>query len=68
MNVLELARRLCGGDERPAATSQARRRGFRTATRFIAIEYLRMSKLKHLPANPLQLAMPKVGGLTYRCL
>ena len=28
MKVLELARRLCGDDERPAATSQARRQRF----------------------------------------
>ena len=49
---------------------QAKRaaRGFKTATHFIAIAYLRMSKLKHLPANPLQLAMPKPGVLTHRCL
>ena len=49
---------------------QAKRaaRGFRTATHFIAIAYLRMSKLKQLPANPLQLAMPKAGVLTHRCL
>ena len=49
---------------------QAKRaaRGFRTATYFIAIAYLRMSKLKHLPANPMQLAMPQAGGLTHRCL
>ena len=49
---------------------QAKRaaRGFRTATHFIAIAYLRMSKLKHLPGNPLQLAMPKAGVLTHRCL
>ena len=47
---------------------QAKRaaRGFRTATHFIAIACLRMSKLKHLPANPLQLAMPKAGVLTHR--
>ena len=49
---------------------QAKRaaRGFRTATHFIAIAYLRMSKLKHLPSNPLQPAMPRGGGLTHRCL
>ena len=49
---------------------QAKRaaRGFRTATNFIAIAYLRMSKLKHLPSNPLQLAMPQVGVLLHRCL
>ncbi len=28
-------------------------RGFRTIRNFIAIAYLRMSKLSHLPANPL---------------
>jgi len=40
---------------------QAKRaaRGFRTASNFIAIAYLRMSKLKHLPINPLQPAMPQ---------
>ena len=49
---------------------QAKRaaRGFRTATYFISIAYLRMSKLKHLPSNPMQLAMPQAGGLTHRCL
>ena len=37
---------------------QAKRaaRGFRTASNFIAIAYLRMSKLKHLPAHPFALA------------
>ena len=34
-------------------------RGFRTATIFIAIAYLRMSKLKHLPSNPLEPALPE---------
>lgn len=49
---------------------QAKRaaRGFRTASHFIAIAYLRMSKLKHLPANPLQPAMPQPGVLIHRCL
>jgi len=49
---------------------QAKRaaRGFRTATYFIAIAYLRMSKLKHLPSNPMQPAMPQGGRLTHRCL
>ena len=49
---------------------QAKRaaRGFRTASNFIAIAYLRMSKLKHLPSNPLHLAMPQAGVLTHRCL
>ena len=49
---------------------QAKRaaRGFRTATHFIAIAYLRMSKLKHLPCNPMQPAMPQGSGLTHRCL
>ena len=40
---------------------QAKRaaRGFRTASNFIAIAYLRMPKLKHLPAHPFALAAPK---------
>jgi transposase len=40
---------------------QAKRaaRGFRTSTNFIAIAYLRMSKLKHLPAHPFALAAAK---------
>ena len=40
---------------------QAKRaaRGFRTASSFIAIAYLRMSKLKHLPAHPFAPAMTK---------
>ena len=40
---------------------QAKRaaRGFHTAINFIAIAYLRMSKLKHLPAHPFAPAMAK---------
>ena len=40
---------------------QAKRaaRGFRTSANFIAIAYLRMSKLKHLPAHPFAPAAPK---------
>jgi transposase len=40
---------------------QAKRaaRGLRTATNFIAIAYLRMSKLKHLPAHPFAPATTK---------
>jgi transposase len=40
---------------------QAKRaaRGFRTSTNFIAIAYLRMSKLKHLPAHPFAPAVAK---------
>lgn len=39
---------------------QAKRtaRGFRTATNFICIAYLRMSKLKHLPAHMFTPAIP----------
>ena len=33
--------------------------GFRTASSFIAIAYLRMSKLNHLPAHPFAPAMTK---------
>ena len=50
---------------------QAKRaaRGFKTATNFIAIAYLRMSKLKHLPGNPLAPAVsPKYSVLIHRCL
>lgn len=43
-------------------------RGFRTSKNFIAIAYLRMSKLKHLPANPFEHAAPRFAGLTtHRC-
>jgi len=40
---------------------QAKRaaRGFRTSQNFIAIAYLRMSKLKHLPASPFAAAAPR---------
>ena len=34
-------------------------RGFRTTENFIAIAYLRMSKLQHLPAHPLRAAIPR---------
>lgn len=49
---------------------QAKRaaRGFRTASHFISIAYLRMSRLKHLPVTPLQPAMPHAAGLVHRCL
>ena len=39
-------------------------RGFRTSKNFIAIAYLRLSKLKHLPANPFVPAAPRWAGLT----
>lgn len=40
---------------------QAKRaaRGFRTGKNFIAVAYLRLSRLKHLPAHPFAPAMPK---------
>ncbi len=40
---------------------QAKRaaRGFRTATNFIAIAYLRLGKLTHLPASPFVIATPR---------
>lgn len=50
---------------------QAKRaaRGFKTATNFITIAYLRMAKLKHLPSNPLVPAVsPKYRVLAHRCL
>ena len=34
-------------------------RGYRSASNFIAIAYLRMSKLKHLPAHPLAPAVAR---------
>lgn len=37
-------------------------RGFRDVRNFIAIAYLRMSKLKHLPSNPLVPATPRDYG------
>jgi transposase len=48
---------------------QAKRaaRGFRTAANFIAIAYLRMSKLADLPANPLSPAASQASGLVHRC-
>ena len=42
-------------------------RGFRTVANFINIAYLRMSKLVHLPVNPLILAAPLSTGLVHRC-
>ncbi len=47
---------------------QAKRaaRGFRTATNFIAIAYLRLGKLTHLPASPFIHAMPLAGRTTHR--
>ena len=43
-------------------------RGFRTSKNFIFIAYLRLSKLKHLPANPFEHAAPRFAGLTtHRC-
>ena len=43
-------------------------RGFRTSRNFIAIAYLRLSKLKHLPANPFGSAMSRFAGVTtHRC-
>ena len=43
---------------------QAKRaaRGFRTAANFIAIAYLRLGKLTHLPAAPLVHALPLAAG------
>ena len=41
-------------------------RGFRTVKNFVAIAYLRMSKLKHLPKNPLSTAAPRGSATVYR--
>jgi len=45
---------------------QAKRaaRGFRTATNFINIAYLRLGKLTHLPASPFAPAVPLATGVT----
>ena len=45
---------------------QAKRaaRGFRTAANFIAIAYLRLSKLTHLPISPFVPAIPMAAGRT----
>lgn len=45
---------------------QAKRaaRGFRTAANFIAIAYLRLGKLTHLPASPFVPAVPSSAGVT----
>jgi transposase len=42
--------------------------GLRAASHFIAIAYLRMSKLKHLPSNPLLPILPQAGAPIHRCL
>ena len=42
-------------------------RGFRTVENFINIAYLRMSKLVHLPANPLVPATALLTGQVYKC-
>jgi len=45
---------------------QAKRaaRGFRKAANFIAIAYLRLGKLTHLPASPFVAALPKSAGVS----
>lgn len=43
-------------------------RGFRTVENFIAIAYLRISKLKHMPANPFVPAVPLSLGCIRHCL
>jgi transposase len=41
---------------------------FRAATKLIAIGYLLISRLKHLPSNPFLRALPKVSVPACRCL
>ena len=43
---------------------QQTKRGFRTVTNFIAVAYLRIAKLKHLPPNPLRAALLHKSSLT----
>ena len=40
------------------AAYRYRRHGYRTAKNFIAIAYLRLSRLKNLPAHPFSAAAP----------
>jgi transposase len=49
---------------------QAKRaaRGFRNTESFIAIAYLRMSKLAHLPTSPFEAAKPRIQGRIMRCV
>lgn len=43
-------------------------RGFKMSRNFIAIAYLRMSKLQHLPRNPIEPTHPSILTSTvYRC-
>jgi transposase len=39
-------------------------RGFRTVSNFMAIAYLRMGKLTHLPKSPFVLALSREHGVT----
>ncbi len=43
-------------------------RGFRNTENFIAIAYLRMSKLAHLPTSPFEAAKPRSQRLIMRCV
>jgi len=49
---------------------QAKRaaRGYRNTENFIAIAYLRMSKLLHLPTSPFEAAQPRSQRLIRRCV
>lgn len=44
--------------------TKAAARGFRTVRNFVAIAYLRMSKLTHLPSNPMCTAISRERGAT----
>ena len=49
---------------------QAKRaaRGYRNTENFIAIAYLRMSKLAHLPTSPFEAAQPRNQGVIRKCV
>ena len=48
--------------------TRAAARGFRDVQNFIAIAYLRMSKLQHLPESPFRPAIPyELGRTVHRC-
>ena len=51
----------------PLQQTKTAARGFKTVSNFIKMAYPRMSKLAHLPANPLLPAAPLRTGLIHRC-
>jgi transposase len=58
---------LCGGHEWLASAGQAGGGGKNTEN-FIAIAYLRISKLAHLPTSPFESVKPRIQGRIMRCV